>query len=378
MHFGKKIFKNINRSFRVLYKSLEIPFSTRYTKKHVFLYPELKKMNKIMRKFCKKPKLQITVSDNLIPCRFTTEDGVIIDALQYITDPKSDKWMIASHWFAGNKYWALYFAKPFIELGYNILVYDFRNHGKSQKDLESTMGYNEAKDLLGAMKWLKENKQYKVLGLMGISMGAFVTNYVVAKHWDLLPVYNVKFVISDVTYGSIQTLLMHIKNNWLRYLLSKKKIAKKVEKILKTQSKETGINWCDLDIFKYYEELDVPAKVPTFFSHGQNDKITPPTDTYRLFIDRSQKNTNDEIMIYNYSTHAFALKKHYNKQIYHWLKFENKIIQDDEATKKAMIAFSITEELMHNNLEEKYEVKSMYFNNSNSKKKNNKTLEEIC
>ncbi|ATZ19011.1 alpha/beta hydrolase [Williamsoniiplasma somnilux] len=362
----RNIFKKINIFFQHFYKYMETPFSLGNNKSHIYMYPELRKMNKIMSNFYRHKDLQIIAFDNLVPFKFETEDGVVIDAMEYITDPKSDKWIISSHWFAGNKYWALYWAKPFIVLGYNILVYDFRNHGASEKS-DVTMGLKESYDLLGAMNWLKNNKKYKTLGLMGVSMGAFTTNYVLAKHHDKLADYKVKFAISDVTYGSISTLLAHVRNTRFKHSLWKKSTIKVVNAIIKSQSEVTNCDWRDIDIFKYYEKENVPAKVPTFFSAGANDKVVPFADTYRIFVLRSQKNHDDEILVYDWSAHTLALKSHHNKQIYHWLKFENKIIKNDIATKKALEFFGISEEFMKKNPEEKKEIYTLHFNSSESK-----------
>lgn len=367
--FNQVVFQKVNRSLIKIYDGLANLFTgSKKNKSHVYLFPELRKMNKLMRKFFKHPDLQLSASNNLVPIKFATEDGVILDGLQYITDKNSDKWIISCHWFAGDKYWGLYLARAFIELGYNVLVFDFRNHGKSQKDQPVTMGLLESLDLLAAMNWLYENHQYKDLALMGVSMGGYAVNYVQAKYPKLMKKYRVRFVISDAAYGSIKSLLLHIRDVRLSRVVRKKTIGKKIDQILNVQNEATGFNWYDIDIFKLYEQDNNPAVVPTFFSHGLNDMVTPPTDTLRLFADRKNKSVQDEIIIYNFSTHALSLKEHYVSQLYHWIMFENKIMGDHESTQRALAKFNLSQDLVLNNPEERYEVYTFYLNPNSDEK----------
>lgn len=42
-----------------------------------------------------------------------------------------------------------------------------------------------------------------------------------------------------------------------------------------------------------------PANCSTLFIHGCNDQITSHTDSFRLFVNRSIYNNDDELLIYN-------------------------------------------------------------------------------
>lgn len=360
---GNFMFKRMNNFLIYFYDGLvDILTATAKRPGAVYVYPELRRMNRMMDRFYHLPMLEITATDNLIPFKFETEDGVILDGLQYISDVDSDKWIIGCHWFAGDKYWSLYWAKPFIELNYNILVFDFRNHGKSQKGQPTTMGLLETYDLLAAMKWLYENHSYKVLGLLGVSMGAYVTNYVQIAYPELMKKYKLKFSISDVGYGSIKSLLLHIRNVRLKKFLGKRIVARKIDNILTNQNELTGFNWYDLDLFRYYEQLRFVPTTPVFFSHGLDDRLTPPTDTLRLYSDRKEYNLGDEILIYNFSNHGYSLKEHFYRQVYHWLMFENKIMKNDALTRKALAAFEINQDHLMNNGQEEAEVYTFYLN----------------
>jgi len=58
------------------------------------------------------------------------------------------------------------------EAGYNCFLFDFRGHGRSEGDYTS-FGYNERKDLLGAIDLL-ESKGIPRVGVLGFSLGAVV------------------------------------------------------------------------------------------------------------------------------------------------------------------------------------------------------------
>ncbi|WP_027875580.1 alpha/beta hydrolase family protein [Mesoplasma chauliocola] len=363
---GTKIFKRVNLRFKFFYKTLENLMGN--SNKNKYHYPELRRMNKIMRTFYKAPQLQLKATDNLIPFNFETEDGVVISGLKYITSPNSKKWVVSLHWFAGHKYWALFEARPFIELGYNVLVFDFRNHGESQSTEFVTMGASEVKDFRAAMKWLYENHKPEAIGLMGMSMGGFTMQYGIVKYNEEFSKYNIKWAISDSYYGSIKTLLVHTRNVWLKNLMSYKNVRKSINKIIKSQIQDTDLDWADLDVFKYYDH-SLKTVFPMFFMHCRNDSITPFDDSMRLFVKRSIHSRDDEILIYDYSKHCLSLKYHYYQTVYRWLQFENKVMKNDEATEKALKNLGISNEAIQENFFEKYEVNTFYLNSSNNRKK---------
>lgn len=361
-----RIFKRVNLRFKFLYKLLEAFMGN--SNKNKYYYPELRRMNKIMRKFYKTPQLQLKATDNLIPFNFETEDGIVISGLKYITDPNSKKWVVSLHWFAGHKYWGLFEARPFIELGYNILVFDFRNHGESENTNFVTMGASEVKDFRAAMKWLHDQHKPEVIGLIGMSMGGFTMQYGIVKYNEEFIKYNIKWAISDSYYGSVKTLLVHTRNIWLKNFVSHKKVLKSISKIIKSQIKYTDLDWEDLDVFKYYDS-NLKLIFPIFFLHCRNDNVTPFDDSMRLFVKRSIYSRDDEILIYDYSKHCLSLKYHYYQTVYRWLQFENKIMKDDEATERALRNLGISKEVIDNNFLEKYEVNTLYVNSTKNKKK---------
>ncbi|WP_434341837.1 alpha/beta hydrolase [Mycoplasma putrefaciens] len=360
---GNRSFRLLNKSFIDFYVLLEnsIFFKRTQKRKDIYINPEISNMNKIMKFYFKKPQLTFEINDNLAPIKFETKDKVKISGLKYITNSKSKKWIIASHWFTGNKYWSLYWAKPFIELGYNILVYDFRNHADSEDTEIITMGLLESQDLKAAIKYLTDSEKPQVIGLIGMSMGAFVINYLTVTEQEFLKATKVKFAICEATYGSIETLLSKLLNSKFKFF-NKKLTKKKISEILKSQEKITLYDWREMNIFNKYEKENVkPAQIPILFIHGSNDKLVNSSDTTRLFINRSKTIKNDELLIYSFCNHCSSLKEHYFQTIYQWLKFENKIIKDDQATTSAFEKLKITNSIINSNFNESLEISTFYF-----------------
>src|SRR3972149_2092395 len=83
--------------------------------------------------------------------------------------------------------------------GYNVLIFDFRGHGESEKKA-SSFGYLEQKDLLGALKYLKTRDDVDIekIGAYGFSMGGAVAILTAAK------THEIKAVISDSSYTSLK------------------------------------------------------------------------------------------------------------------------------------------------------------------------------
>ncbi len=65
-------------------------------------------------------------------------------------------------------------AVPLVQAGFNVLMFDFRAHGRSEGDLV-TLGALEQADLFGALDYLENAHGITRAGVLGLSMGAGVT-----------------------------------------------------------------------------------------------------------------------------------------------------------------------------------------------------------
>ncbi|OQY24842.1 MAG: hypothetical protein B6I34_03150 [Anaerolineaceae bacterium 4572_32.1] len=102
---------------------------------------------------------------------FSSRDGLTLRGW-FIPAAHSRGTVIFCHGHAGSMDPDLEYAPAFHERGYNVLMFNFRGHGRSEGNLVS-MGSLEQQDLLGAVDWLRERGIERV-GVLGFSMGGRV------------------------------------------------------------------------------------------------------------------------------------------------------------------------------------------------------------
>jgi alpha-beta hydrolase superfamily lysophospholipase len=119
------------------------------------------------------------------PVRFTSTDGVALDGwwIPARTPTNSsgplpahgpgERTVILCHGLGANKANQLVMAQDLVPGGYNVLAFDFRAHGASGGQLTS-FGDLERRDVLGAVRWVRENRPAGAKRIYGVgaSMGA--------------------------------------------------------------------------------------------------------------------------------------------------------------------------------------------------------------
>jgi len=105
----------------------------------------------------------ITTRDELVLC------ATIIRPL--ILNNNNNKVVIFCHGLTNNR-WSLFYTMHLaLQRGYQVVSYDARNHGLSEKSF-TTLGQTEACDLQDVVDYVKKNYQPEKIGLYGFSMGA--------------------------------------------------------------------------------------------------------------------------------------------------------------------------------------------------------------
>ena len=86
--------------------------------------------------------------------------------------------------------------------GFNVLMFDFRNHGESGGNV-TTLGYHEVKDVIGAVQWLRQERpaQAERIGIVGFSMGA-VTSIIAASQEP-----SIGAVVADSPFSDLRSYL---------------------------------------------------------------------------------------------------------------------------------------------------------------------------
>ncbi len=102
---------------------------------------------------------------------FKSRDGITLRGW-FIPASEAKGTIIFCHGHAGSMDPDLKYVPWFNARGFNVLMFDFRGHGRSEGDRIS-MGYFERFDLLGAVDYLK-NRGIDNIGVLGFSMGGAV------------------------------------------------------------------------------------------------------------------------------------------------------------------------------------------------------------
>jgi uncharacterized protein len=99
---------------------------------------------------------------------FTARDGIILRGV-WIPAENSDKAITILHGHGSSHDFDVYRAPALHEAGFNVLLFDFRAHGRSDGK-QMTFGYKERWDVLGAIEFLHA-RGMKHIGLLGFSYG---------------------------------------------------------------------------------------------------------------------------------------------------------------------------------------------------------------
>lgn len=104
----------------------------------------------------------------------------------------------------GSRWTSLRYADMYLKKGFNVLVYDSRNHGKSGGD-DVTFGAYEKYDLDQFVNWLYVENNGGIIGVQAESMGAATA----LLHSEINEKQKrVKFYISDCAYSDLRQLFI--------------------------------------------------------------------------------------------------------------------------------------------------------------------------
>jgi len=197
------------------------------------------------------------------PVEFKATDGLTLYGV-WIPRTGSDKAVIILHGHGGSYDFDLYRAPALLQAGFNVFLFDFRAHGRSQ-GRRMTFGYEERRDVIGAVEFL-HNRGIQHIGLLGFSYGGIVSMLVTPDCPDI------KAVISDGGPASLRTAIATGGVEMGAPLWLTKPLA---WLIISMTSLRLGVN-----IFRYEPILWV-GKIsprPIFFIHGDHDQYLPDFD----------------------------------------------------------------------------------------------------
>lgn len=194
-------------------------------------------------------------------------------------------------------------AKALHEAGFNVMMFNWRAHGKSGGEAV-TFGWDETNDLLGALDYLEQQRQITRVGVLGFSMGA-ITAIRAATQSD-----RVACIVADGAIGKLETTLVA----WLQAKHVPILIARPfVWLLLLFGSLQTGAPLHRVNGIQWTQSLQ---NCPVLFIHGADDNLVPITELQEMVA-----NTESELWIAPGSNHREANLRHpeeYWHRVHSW------------------------------------------------------------
>ncbi|MED3880529.1 alpha/beta hydrolase [Priestia megaterium] len=184
-----------------------------------------------------------------------------------IKQHENNRFMILSHGVTVHSLNSMKYARLFLKLGWNVVLYDHRRHGKSEGKTTS-YGYYEKLDLQSVVHWVKEQFGSTIsLGIHGESMGA-ATTLLYAGMED-----GADFYIVDCPFSDLEELLAYrLKQD---FHLPKQLVMPAANIILKWRE---GYSFNDVSPISVVDQI----KHPVLFIHSKEDDYILPKMTEQL------------------------------------------------------------------------------------------------
>lgn len=186
----------------------------------------------------------------------------------------STQTIILLHGWGGNAQMMLPLAQPFIDAGSNVLLFDSRNHGRSDRAAVSSMP-RFAEDMDSAIDWLhRQHPQCsQKIGLLGHSVGAAAVLLCASRRRDIAA------VISIAAFAHPDRLMR-------RYLSQRYLPAFTIAAILRY------VQWIIGHRFDLIAPLNTICDIdcPVLLVHGQQDATVPLDDAHEIYQHCQRKN----------------------------------------------------------------------------------------
>ena len=195
----------------------------------------------------------------------TSYDGYVLHA-QFLPNPdRSSKYIIISHGYSDNRFGALKYAKMYLDLGFNVIVYDLRGHGLNEQTF-CTYTARERKDLLAMIQDSRQRwPDMTFFGLHGESLGAATSIAVLEEKPP------VDFVVADCGFSEIASVLrngmqaMHLPG----FLTGIMSIGAKIR---------FGYSYEDMKPIDSLKD----NRIPILFIHGGSDSFVVPENSEKM------------------------------------------------------------------------------------------------
>lgn len=192
-------------------------------------------------------------------------DGYVLHVQKIFNPQPTDRYMLISHGYTDNHIGSLKYTRMYLELGFNVILYDLRGHGENEPTF-CTYSIRERRDLEALIRDSRARyPEAKVLGIHGESLGS-ATSIAVLEYKP-----PIDFVVADCGFSEITTVMqgglkgMHLPA-WL-------------------------VHWasvCAKLRFGYYYHQMRPIdsladnRIPILFIHGDKDDFIIPAHSQKM------------------------------------------------------------------------------------------------
>lgn len=200
---------------------------------------------------------------------FSSRDGVTLRGW-FVPAERARGAVIFCHGHAGSMDPDLIYVPWFHEAGFNVLMFDFRAHGRSD-GCRVSMGYFERQDLLGALDCL-QTRGITEVGVLGFSMGG-VVGLITAPHSQAI-----RAVISDGGFARLESAML----GWVheRVRLPHWLVLPLARLIITVAGWRLGACLASADPLRWVQYI---APRPVFFVHGDRDPYATVADVEALY-----------------------------------------------------------------------------------------------
>jgi fermentation-respiration switch protein FrsA (DUF1100 family) len=181
----------------------------------------------------------------------------------FIPSENSKATIIIAHGYAGSKAPDIQHAEWLHQGGYNVFMFDFRGHGRSEGANGTSMAYIERIDLHAAVDWLLNRGERKI-GVIGFSMGAAAAIIAAAEN------PHIAAVVADSPFAELwRSITTEINRQFKLPVLLAIPLAKYA--------------YAQMAIHHHFVAkkthpssfVRIIAPRPIFFIHGGSDRLTP-------------------------------------------------------------------------------------------------------
>lgn len=208
----------------------------------------------------------------------------------YLPSDGSKKTVIICHGITYSLFGSMKYARIFLDLGFNVMTYDHRNHGKSGGK-DTTFGHYEKYDLKAVKEWvLKRTGEGTIVGLHGESMGAAIALQYLAMD------ENISFCIADCGFSDLKELLkIRVNNDFHLPAFPFMDIAALITRI------RTGMSFADISPVKTVGTV----KTPVMFVHGSEDWYVPAFMSRKMY--EAKKTGSRKLLVVPGAAHASSI-----------------------------------------------------------------------